>query len=41
LNGKKCEVPVKRVLMGVPLDEAVSPAALQNPAAMEAFVSRD
>jgi acetoacetyl-CoA synthetase len=38
LNGKKCEVPVKRILAGVPLDEAVSEGALKNPAAMRAFV---
>ncbi len=39
LNGKKCEVPVKRVLAGVPLAEAVSVGALQNPEAMQAFVA--
>ena len=39
LNGKKCEVPVKRVLAGVPLDQAVSRGALKNPDAMAAFVS--
>jgi acetoacetyl-CoA synthetase len=40
LNGKKCEVPVKRVLAGVPLDRAVSRGALQNPEAMAAFIPR-
>jgi acetoacetyl-CoA synthetase len=39
LNGKKCEVPVKRVLAGVPLDQAVSEGALKNPAAMTPFLS--
>jgi acetoacetyl-CoA synthetase len=38
LNGKKCEVPVKRVLAGVPLDQAVSRGALKNPAAMTPFL---
>ena len=38
LNGKKCEVPVKRVLAGVPLDQAVSQGALKNPDAMRPFV---
>jgi acetoacetyl-CoA synthetase len=38
LNGKKCEVPVKRVLSGVPLEQAVSRGALKNPAAMEPFL---
>ncbi|SHF65201.1 acetoacetyl-CoA synthetase [Jatrophihabitans endophyticus] len=40
LNGKKCEVPVKRVLAGVALADAVSPGALQNPAAMTFFAER-
>jgi acetoacetyl-CoA synthetase len=38
LNGKKCEVPVKRVLAGVPLDQAVAAGALQDPEAMKPFV---
>ncbi len=38
LNGKKCEVPVKRVLAGVPLETAVSAGALKNPAAMQPFL---
>jgi acetoacetyl-CoA synthetase len=38
LNGKKCEVPVKRVLAGVPVAQAVSEGALKNPDAMRAFV---
>ena len=40
LNGKKCEVPVKRVLTGTALQEAVSEGALKNPDAMRAFVGR-
>ena len=38
LNGKKCEVPVKRVLAGVPLEQAVSEGALKNPDAMAPFL---
>lgn len=38
LNGKKCEVPVKRVMAGLPLEKAVSPGALKNPEAMAAFL---
>lgn len=38
LNGKKLEVPVKRVLAGVPPDRAASRDALANPAAFDAFV---
>jgi acetoacetyl-CoA synthetase len=39
LNGKKCEVPVKRVLAGMPLERAVSPGALQNATAMDPFIA--
>ena len=39
LNGKKCEVPVKRVLAGVPLESAVSEGALKNPDAMAPFLA--
>jgi acetoacetyl-CoA synthetase len=38
LNGKKLEVPVKRLLAGVPLDRAVSLGAVANPASLERFV---
>ncbi|HVS67971.1 MAG TPA: acetoacetate--CoA ligase [Mycobacteriales bacterium] len=38
INGKKCEVPVKRVLAGVPLEKAVSRGALADPASMAPFV---
>jgi acetoacetyl-CoA synthetase len=37
LNGKKLEVPVKRILQGVPLSEAVARAAVENPDVLEAF----
>ena len=32
LNGKKCEVPVKRILGGMAVDAAVSRDALADPA---------
>jgi acetoacetyl-CoA synthetase len=38
LNGKKCEVPVKRVLAGVPLEKAVAAGALQDADSMRPFV---
>jgi acetoacetyl-CoA synthetase len=38
INGKKCEVPVKRVLAGTPLDDAVSQGALKDPASMAPFI---
>ncbi len=40
LNGKKCEVPVKKILSGVAPEKAVSADALTNPAALEPFVQR-
>ncbi|MDQ3762120.1 MAG: acetoacetate--CoA ligase [Actinomycetota bacterium] len=39
LNGKKCEVPVKKILTGVDPARAVSPDALQNPDSLVAFVA--
>jgi acetoacetyl-CoA synthetase len=38
LNGKKLEVPVKRILLGLPLEKAVAMAAVANPEALTAFV---
>jgi acetoacetyl-CoA synthetase len=38
LNGKKCEVPVKKILTGVPPERAVSQDALANPGALKAFL---
>jgi acetoacetyl-CoA synthetase len=38
LNGKKLEVPVKRLLMGVPRERAVQPGTLSNPEALEALL---
>ena len=39
LNGKKCEVPVKKILSGVAPDRAVSRGALQNPDALAPFLA--
>ncbi len=39
LNGKKMEVPVKRILAGVPVEEAVRRDAMANPDAIEAFAA--
>jgi acetoacetyl-CoA synthetase len=38
LNGKKCEVPVKKILAGMPPDRAVSRDALANPGALRPFL---
>jgi len=38
LNGKKVEVPVKRILMGADPAAVVSPSTLKNPEAIRSFV---
>jgi acetoacetyl-CoA synthetase len=38
LNGKKCEVPVKKILSGFDVEKAVSKGALANPEALEPFI---
>jgi acetoacetyl-CoA synthetase len=38
LSGKPLEVPVKRILMGVPPEKAVSRDSLANPSALDYFV---
>jgi len=40
LNGKKCEVPVKKILAGMPPEQAVSRDALANPSSLTAFLPR-
>lgn len=39
LTGKKMEVPVKKLFMGVPVEQAVSMDALTNPQAMQFFIA--
>ncbi len=39
LNGKKCEVPVKKILAGLDPARAVSPDALRNPDALVPFLT--
>jgi acetoacetyl-CoA synthetase len=38
LNGKKLEVPIKRILMGTTRSEAISSGTLQNPSAVDALL---
>ncbi len=38
LNGKKMEVPVKKILMGVPLEKAVNKGSMSNPESLEFFI---
>ena len=38
LNGKKLEVPIKRLLLGEPLDKVVNRDSMQNPGSLAWFV---
>ncbi|MCS6773972.1 MAG: acetoacetate--CoA ligase [Thermoflexales bacterium] len=38
LNGKKMEVPVKKILLGAPADKAANPGSVANPSALAFFV---
>jgi acetoacetyl-CoA synthetase len=38
LNGKKLEVPLKRILMGVPVEKAVNSGVMANPESIHYFV---
>jgi len=38
LSGKKLEVPVKKLLMGMPIEKAISMDTLNNPQAIEYFI---
>jgi acetoacetyl-CoA synthetase len=39
LTGKKMEVPVRRILLGVPADEAANRNAMANPRALDDFAT--
>ena len=39
LNGKKLEVPIRRILLGTPPDEAVAPGALADPSILSDVLS--
>jgi acetoacetyl-CoA synthetase len=38
LSGKKMEVPIRKILMGFPLDQAVNPDSMRNPETIQFFV---
>ena len=38
LTGKKMEVPVRKILLGVAPDKAANPSAMADPAALDAFI---
>lgn len=40
LSGKKLEVPVKRILSGIPPDQAVTMSAVADPESLEPFLNR-
>ena len=37
LSGKKMEVPIRKILLGMPLEEAANPGAMRNPQSLEFF----
>ncbi|QQK76480.1 acetoacetate--CoA ligase [Salicibibacter cibarius] len=38
LNGKKMEVPIKKILMGTPIEKAVNEGSMKNPETLDYFV---
>jgi acetoacetyl-CoA synthetase len=38
LNGKKIEVPIKKILMGIPVTQAVNSDSLLNPQSLQYFI---
>ena len=38
LTGKKLEVPVRKLLMGVPIEKAANTSAMADPSALDAFI---
>ena len=37
LSGKKMEVPIRKILLGMPLAEAANPGAMRNPESLDFF----
>ena len=40
LTGKRLEIPVKRLLQGVPVEQVINPAAVDRPQALACFAPR-
>ncbi|BDG46916.1 acetoacetate--CoA ligase [Parageobacillus sp. KH3-4] len=38
LNGKKIEIPIRKLLLGFPLEKAVNPGSMANPEALDFFI---
>ena len=41
LNGKKLEVPVRKILLGTPIEKAANPDAMANPEVLSHFTPAD
>jgi acetoacetyl-CoA synthetase len=39
ISGKKLEAPVKKILLGYPLEKAANPDAMRNPESLDFFVA--
>ena len=39
LSGKKMEVPIRRILLGQPLEKAANPGAMRNPDSLQFFIA--
>ena len=39
LSGKKMEVPIRKILLGMDVETAANPGAMRNPEALEFFVN--
>lgn len=40
ISGKKLEAPVKKILLGMPIDQAANTGVMRNPAALDFFINR-
>jgi acetoacetyl-CoA synthetase len=38
LSGKKMEVPIRRILLGQPVQKAANPGAMRNPDSLQFFI---
>lgn len=38
ISGKKLEAPVKKILLGFPIEKAANPDAMRNPESLEFFI---
>jgi acetoacetyl-CoA synthetase len=38
LNGKKMEIPIRKLLLGFPLEKAINPGSMANPESLDFFI---